>query len=208
MILVGQYDSPYVRRVAVSLRVLGFDYEHNTRSVFGDFDSMRQTNPLARIPSLVFDDGEVLIDSAAILDWLDEAAGPARALLPRDGPERRRALRLIALATGVMDKAVSSIYERAIRPAPLRWPEWVTRCRTQAAGALAALAREPWPAVARLSQPEITTACMLRYVQMVDPELLPQGRYPMLEALSVRCEARPEFQATCAPEAVYLRGDC
>jgi glutathione S-transferase len=207
MILVGQYDSPYVRRVAVSLRVLGFDYEHDTRSVFGDFDSMRQTNPLARIPSLVFDDGEVLIDSAAILDWLDETVGPARALLPRAGPERRRALRLIALATGVMDKAVSSIYERAIRPAPRRWPEWVTRCRTQAAGALAALAREPWPADARLSQPEITTACMLRYVQMVDPELLPQGRYPTLEALSARCEARPEFQATFAPEAVYLRGD-
>src|SRR5216684_5498249 len=171
MILVGQYDSPYVRRVAVS---------------------MRQTNPLARIPSLVFDDGEVLIDSAAILDWLDETVGPARALLPRAGPERRRALGLIALGTGVMDKAVSSIYERAIRPAPRRWPEWVARCRTQAAGALAALAREPWLADARLSQPEITTACMLRYVQMVDPELLPQGRYPTLEALSARCEARPE----------------
>ncbi len=188
MILVGQYDSPYVRRVAVSLPVLGFDYEHDTRSVFGDFDSMPQTNPLARIPSLVFDDGEVLIDSAAILDWLDETVGPPRALLPRAGPERRRALGLIALGTGVMDKAVSSIYERAIRPAPRRWPEWVARCRTQAAGALAALAREPWPADAR-------------------PELLPQGRYPTLEALSARCEARPEFQATFAPEAVYLRGD-
>ena len=207
MILVGQYDSPYVRRVAVSLRVLGFDYEHDTRSVFGDFDSMRQTNPLARIPSLVFDDGEVLIDSAAILDWLDETVGPARALLPWAGPERRRALGLIALGTGVMDKAVSSIYERAIRPAPRRWPEWVTRCRTQAAGALAALAREPWLADVRLSQPEITTACMLRYVQMVDPELLPQERYPTLEALSTRCEARPEFQATFAPDAAYLRGD-
>jgi glutathione S-transferase len=207
MILVGQYDSPYVRRVAVSLRVLGFDYEHDTRSVFGDFESMRQTNPLARIPSLVFDDGEVLIDSAAILDWLDETVGPAHALLPRAGPERRRALRLIALATGVMDKAVSSIYERAVRPASRRWPEWVTRCRTQAAGALAVLAREPWPAEARLSQPEITTACMLRYAHMVDPELLSPGRYPTLEALSTRCEARPEFQATFAPDAAYLRED-
>lgn len=207
MILVGQYDSPYVRRVAVSLRVLGFDYEHDTRSVFGDFDSMRQTNPLGRIPSQILDNGEVLIDSAAILDWLDETVGPARALLPRAGPERRHALRLVALATGVMDKAVSSIYERAVRPAPRRWPEWVTRCRTQATGALLTLAHEPWPTDARLSQPEITTACMLRYVQMVDAELLPQGRYPTLEALSARCEAHPEFQATFAPDAVYLRGD-
>ena len=207
MILVGQYDSPYVRRVAVSLRVLGFEYEHDKRSVFGDFDSMRQTNPLGRIPSLILDDGEVLIESYAILDWLDDAVGPDRALLPPTGPKRRRALRLVTLASGVMDKAVASIYERAVRPASQRWPEWVTRCRTQAAGALAALAREPWPVGARLNQPEITTACMLRYVQMVDGELFPRGRYPTLEALSARCEARPEFQATCAPDTAYLRGD-
>jgi glutathione S-transferase len=91
MILVGQYDSPYVRRVAVSLRLLGFGYEHDTRSVFADFDALRQVNPVGRIPSLVLDDGEVLIDSAAILDWLDRAVGPERALLPHDGPARRRA---------------------------------------------------------------------------------------------------------------------
>src|SRR5215468_4123135 len=107
MILVGQYDSPYVRRVAVSLRLLGFAYRHDTRSVFRGFDSMRQTNPVGRIPSLVLDDGEVLIDSAAILDWLDELVGPARALVPRSGAERRRTLRLIALATGAIDKTVT-----------------------------------------------------------------------------------------------------
>jgi glutathione S-transferase len=104
MILIGQYDSPYVRRVAVSLRTLGFDYEHDRRSVFADFDAMRQINPLGRIPSLVLDGGEVLVDSAAILDWLDQSVGHARALLPSAGAERRRALRLIALATGAIDK--------------------------------------------------------------------------------------------------------
>src|SRR5262249_56364692 len=119
MILVGQYDSPYVRRVAVSLRLLGLSYEHDTRSVFGDFDSMRQTNPLGRIPSLVLDDGEVLIDSAAILDWLDQSVGPERALLPPGGPARRRALRLIARATGAIDKTAAAAYERLIRPPAL-----------------------------------------------------------------------------------------
>ncbi len=206
MILVGQYDSPYVRRVAVSLRVLGFAYKHDTRSVFGDFESMRQTNPVARIPSLVLDDGEVLIDSAAILDWLDESVGAGRALLPAAGPARRRALRLIALATGAIDKAGASTYERVIRPAALRWPDWIARCRTQAAGAIAALAAEPWPAAAALDQAQITTACMIRYVQMADPELLPAGRYAALEALSERCEARPEFRATFPAEAVLPRG--
>ena len=130
MILVGQYDSPFVRRVAVSLRLLGFVYQHDTRSVFGDFDSLRQINPLGRIPSLVLDDGEIIIDSGAILDFLDELAGPARALLPRSGPERRRALRLIALAIGVIDKCRASAYERKIRPAARRLPEWMARWRT------------------------------------------------------------------------------
>src|SRR5215831_5707533 len=125
MILVGQYDSPYVRRVAVSLKLLGFAYRHDTRSVFGDFDSTRQTNPVGRIPSLVLDDGEVLIDSAAILDWLDDTVGPKHALLPQAGPARRRALRLVALSTGAIDKAAASAYERIIRPAARRWPEWI-----------------------------------------------------------------------------------
>jgi glutathione S-transferase len=205
MILVGQYDSPYVRRVAVSLRVLGFAYRHDTRSVFGDFDSMRQTNPVGRIPSLALGDGEVLIDSAAILDWLDQTVGPSPALIPPAGAERRRALRLIALASAAIDKAGASTCERVIRQAALRWPEWIERCRTQAAGAIATLAGAPWPAGAVLDQGQITNACMVRYVQMAEPELPPSGRHPALEALSKRCEARPEFQATY-PAAIVLPG--
>lgn len=211
MILVGQYDSPFVRRVGISLRVLGFDYEHDRRSVFGDFDSMRKTNPLGRIPSLVLDaengkEGEVLVDSAAILDWLDETVGPGRSLIPAAGAERRRALRLIALASGAIDKAGASAYERLIRPAEYRWPDWIGRCRTQAEGAIAALAAEAWPQDAPLDQAQITTVCMLRYVQMTDPELLPKGRYPALDALARRCETRPEFQATYPPDVVYPKG--
>lgn len=207
MILVGQYDSPFVRRVAVSLRVLGFAYEHDTKSVFGDFAAMRQINPLGRVPALVIDGGETLIDSAAILDWLDQQVGPARALLPLAGPARHDALRRIVLATGVVDKCGAAAYERIIRPQRYRWPEWIERCRLQAAGALAALAAEPWPADAPLDQAQITTACALRYVRLVDPELLPSGRHPALDALSARCESRPEFQATYPADYVVPRGE-
>src|SRR5262249_57687851 len=132
MILVGQYDSPLVRRVAVSLRVLGFSYEHDTRSVFADFDAMRKINPLGRIPALVLDGGETLIDSTAILDWLDQEVGPARALVPASGAARRRALRLVALGTGAVDKVGAAAYERLIRPADYPWPEWIAPCPTHA----------------------------------------------------------------------------
>jgi glutathione S-transferase len=207
MILVGQYDSPFVRRVAVSLRVLGFDYRHDTRSVFGDFDAMRRVNPLGRIPSLVHDDGETLIDSAAILDWIDQTVGPERALVPATGPERRQVLRLMALATGVIDKAGAANYERLIRPLAHRWPDWIERCRTQAVGGLEALGAERWSADGRFDQAQITTACMIRYVRMTDPDLIPPGCYPALDALSARCEARPEFQATNPAEYVVPRND-
>jgi glutathione S-transferase len=207
MILVGQYDSPYVRRVGVSLRVFGFEYQHDTRSVFGDFDSMRQTNPVGRIPSLILDDGAVLIDSGEMLDWLDQNVGPARALVPPAGPERRRVLHRIALAAGAIDKAGAATYERILRPAAYRWPDWIARCRTQASGAIAALAAETWPADATLDQAQITTVCMIRYVQMADPELMPPDRYPALEALSQRCEARAEFRATYPADVVYPKGD-
>src|SRR5512139_2397140 len=178
MILVGQYDSPYVRRVAISLGVLGFAFEHDTRSVFADFDSMRTVNPLGRIPSLILPDGTTLIDSAAILDWLDQSVGPERALLPPSGAARQQALQRIALATGTIDKTMAAAYERRIRPAAYRWPDWIARCRTQAEGGIAALAAHSWPADAGLCQASITTVCMTRYIRLADPDLLPFGRYP------------------------------
>ncbi|MDE2182874.1 MAG: glutathione S-transferase N-terminal domain-containing protein [Alphaproteobacteria bacterium] len=194
MILVGQYDSPYVRRVAVSLRVLGIAYEHDTRSVFSDFDSMRRTNPLGRIPSLVRDDGEVLIDSAAILDWLDETVGPQRALLPRSGQARVQALKRIALASGGIDKLGAANYERLLRPEPLRWPDWIVRCVAQATGALEALETEVWDD--RIDQGQITTGCLFGYIELTAPEVMPAGRFPALERLWARLRGRPEFVAT------------
>src|SRR5580704_10363596 len=200
MILVGQYDSPYARRVAISLMVLGFGFEHDRRSVFADFDSMRKTNRLGRIPSLILDDGTVLIDSAAILDWLDRKVGPSCALVPPSGGARDRALQRIALASGALEKIGAAAYERIIRPAAYRWPEWIARCRVQGEGGLAALDALDWPADAALDQAQIMTGCLLAYVKMADPELMPAGKYRTLDSLFARLDERPEFRATAVRE--------
>jgi glutathione S-transferase len=194
MILVGQYDSPFVRRVAISLRVLGFTYEHDTRSVFGDFDSMRTTNPLGRIPSLTLDSGETLIDSVAILDWLDREVGPERALTPTSGPARTKAMQLIALAAGAVEKFGAENYETIIRPAEYRWPDWIARLHTQGIGALAALEREDWSEPARLDQVQISTGCLLGYLALTQPDTL--IAFPKLSNFWTRCAALPEFIAT------------
>src|SRR5690242_91308 len=98
MILIGQYDSPFVRRVAIAMRLYGLAFEHRPWSTFGEGDKIATFNPLRRVPTLVLDDGEALIESAAILDYLDDLVGPERAMLAANGPERRRALKTIALA--------------------------------------------------------------------------------------------------------------
>jgi glutathione S-transferase len=206
MILVGQFDSPYVRRVAVALRYLGFEYQHDTRSIFGDFHALLRISPLGRIPSLVLDDGEVLVDSVSILDWIDQTVGPERALTPVGGPERRRVLRLTAFATGVVDKIGASVYELVVRPEAYRWPEWIGRCEKQGLGALAALGADPWPPTPRLDIAQITAASAVRYVRMARPELLPEGRYPSLDALAARCEEMPEFRATYPADYVLPKG--
>src|SRR5450631_2832389 len=104
------YDSPYVRRVAISMKLCGIAFEHADWSVGADFERIRRHNPLVRVPTLVLDDGEVLLDSVALLDYLDELVGPQRALLPRVGRERRTALKLMAISMGAADKAREQVY--------------------------------------------------------------------------------------------------
>ena len=105
MLLIGMFDSPYVRRVAVSMRRLGFPFDHGNWSVGADFDRIREYSPLGRVPVLVLEDGTVLVESAAILDALDDLAGPSRALLPATGTSRREALRLMSLGIAAAPRA-------------------------------------------------------------------------------------------------------
>jgi len=142
MLLIGMFDSPFVRRVAISLKLMELPFEHANWSIGRDFDRIREYNPLGRVPTLVTDDGESLVESGAILDYLDELAGPERALVPSSGPERRRALNLMAMATGAAEKGVLQIYERVFRPEDKRHAPWVNRCHAQMSGSLAAVDRQ------------------------------------------------------------------
>src|ERR1700692_4455799 len=124
------FDSPFVRRVAVSMNLLGIAFEHRNWSVGKDFELIRQFNPLGRVPTLVQPDGETLIESAAILDLLDGYVGPEGALLPRSGKGRREALRILAVATGAAEKGVTQVYETVFRPPERRHRPWAGRCHT------------------------------------------------------------------------------
>jgi glutathione S-transferase len=197
MILIGQYDSPFVRRVAIALRLYGIGYEHRPWSTFGDAEQIAPFNPLRRVPTLVLDDGEALIESGAILDYLDERVGPERALIARSGEVRRRALKVCSLATGLADKSVSLFYERALHQATS--DQWVVRCRTQIADVLTALETSRsgsrfWFGEA-IGHADIAVACALRFTREAHPDLFDEQRWPALAAHAEMCEAMEEFRA-------------
>jgi glutathione S-transferase len=205
MLLIGMFDSPYVRRVAVTLQHLGLPFEHGNWSVGADFDRIREYSPLGRVPVLVMDDGTVLVESGAILDAIDDWVGPGRALLPASGASRREALRLVSLAIGAGEKAREQLHERMVRPPEKYHEPWVARCREQMHGALELLEAAcrnsgpgRWLVDDRLTQADITVTCICT---MLDDSLqifADASRYPSLNAHADRCEALPEFQSTRA----------
>jgi glutathione S-transferase len=206
MILIGQYDSPFVRRVAIALKLYGFPFEHRPWSTFGDGDKIAAYNPLRRVPTLVLDGGYALIESATILDYLDELAGTERAMIAANGPARRQALKTCALATGLADKAVSLIYEHVLRkdhPSAI----WIARCETQIGGVLDVLEKEragvasPFWFGVKIGHADIAAACALRFTTEAHPKLFDAARYPALADHASRCEAMPVFKEIAQPLA-------
>jgi glutathione S-transferase len=203
MILIGQYDSPFVRRVALALRLYGIAFEHRPWSTFGDAEKIAPYNPLRRVPTLLLDGGEALIESTAILDYLDELIGPDKAMIAESGPERRHALKICALATGLGDKAVSLLYERVLRRDELKL--WVKRCEAQIGGVLDALEKEraavatPYWFGEHIGHADIAVACVLRFTGEAHPALLNAARYPALTTHAAACEALPPFREIVQP---------
>jgi len=199
MILVGRNMSPFVRRVAASLNLLGLPFEQRILSTVDNQAEIQAVNPLGRVPALILDDGEVLVDSNAILDAIDDLVGPDRALVPASGAARRSAMRPLAIAVGATEKTVAAYYELRRRPAELTWETYGQKLWSQAAAGFAALdalaAQSPWLAGEALGQADITATAGLDFAEAMLPELA-QGRFPALGALRDRANAIPAIGGT------------
>ena len=159
MLLIGVNRSPYTRRVAVTLKAYGLPFEQSALSGFGNRSEVHAANPLGRIPALVLDNGETLIDSAAIIDHLDEVVGHERALTPPAGADRRAVLRVAALMMGACDKGLHAAYERNHHPPEKVHQPWIDDCMTQMKQALAAveaMVEQNYLLLGRLTQADVT----------------------------------------------------
>ena len=199
MQLIGMLDSPYVRRVAISLQVLGLPFEHRSLSVFRTFDQFSAINPVVKAPTLVCDDGTVLMDSTLILDYAEVLAAP-KSLMPRGLAQRQAALRTIGLALAACEKSVQLVYERNLRPAEKQHEPWADRVLGQmhaAYGELEAeLAQRARPGTAqRIDAAGVATAVAWYFTQRMLPASLKNAQYPRLRELSAWAEQLPEFAA-------------
>lgn len=208
MQLIGMLDSPYVRRVAVSLQLLGLPFEHRSVSVFRGFAQFQAINPVVKAPTLVCDDGTVLMDSTLILDYAEALAAPRRSLMPAGLAERRHALRVLGLALAACEKSVQIVYEHLARPPERLHQPWLDRVTGQlraACGALEAeLAQRPLPTTSTtMDQAGLSSAVVWQFIRQATPEAAPADAYPLLQAYSARVEQLPEFAAAPHGEGVY-----
>ncbi len=199
MKLVGMLDSPFVRRVAVSLQLLGLPFEHQSLSVFRSFAAFGAINPVVKAPTLVCDDGTVLMDSTLMLQYAEALVRP-RSLWPAALPALQRALRLTGLALAACEKSAQIVYERGLRPPEKRHGPWIERVTAQLLGAYGELeqelARQPLSAArASIDQAGLSVAIAWYFTQQVLPEVVPAEAHPQLVAFSAAAEALPEFRA-------------
>jgi glutathione S-transferase len=203
MMLIGQYDSPFVRRVGIALKTYGLDFEHAPWSTFGDADKIAKHNPLRRVPTLVMDDRTAYVDSAAILTVIDDMVGPERASLARHGEDGRALLRIAAFAAGAADKGVSLLYERVLREQAL--PLWVDRCRLQIGETLDLLEAERQLRPTRylfddqLSHADVMLTTMWGFISEPLEGEFEWARWPALAAHAAACEALPVFSEIRQP---------
>ena len=203
MILIGQFDSPFVRRVGIALTLYKLPFEHRPWSVFGDAEKIQPFNPLIRVPTLVLGNGDVLIESHSILDYLDDLMPEQRVMFPREEPARHQALRVASLATGMGEKAVSLFYEKRLHKEVSE--VWVKRCRSQIAATLAVLekdragrATDYWFG-GPIGHADIVVATVLRFIAEAHPGLAIMSDYPALNAHAERHEALPVFKEIMQP---------
>ncbi|GGC67069.1 glutathione S-transferase [Undibacterium terreum] len=208
MQLIGMLDSPYVRRTAISLQLLGLPFEHQSISVFSTYDKFSKINPVVKAPTLVCDDGELLMDSGLIIEYAEALAAPRKSLMPAAIAERQHALHIIGVAQAAVDKGVQIVYEHNVRPAEKLHEPWMERVSRQMLAALdlleAELKARPLAVTSEaINQAGVCVAVGWNFLQQMIPEVIPAASYPALSAHSRQAELLPEFKAAPFGDGTY-----
>lgn len=194
MKLVGMLDSPYVRRVAIALELYGIDFEQQSLSVFSTFKEFSRINPVVKAPTLVLDDGTVLMDSSLILDYFEALAPADKKLLPQTPAARARDLQIIGLALAACDKSVQIYYEHNLRPAEKLHEPWLDRVTGQLLAAYSGLEQLlANPQGESLNQASLSVAVAWSFSRYAVPTVVKAEDFPNLQRHARLAEQHPAF---------------
>ncbi|MEC8163175.1 MAG: glutathione S-transferase family protein [Pseudomonadota bacterium] len=204
MKLFGGFGSPFTRRVGTTLRLYGLEHEHIPLrgSVPEELEQLQKFNPLGRVPALETDEGRAIVDSAAILDYLDQLVGPEKSLTPPSGDERTEVMNIIGISAGAVEKSISCYYEEGVnakRPPEMVYRPWVDRMYEQTkegVEALDGMVKGPWMIGDKLTQADVSMVCFWDFIAMHRPASAPALNCPNLSAISERANAMTEFSET------------
>lgn len=197
MKLIGMLDSPFVRRTAISLEYLGIPFEHEAVSVLKTFKQFQAINPVVKAPTLICDDGEILMESSLILQFIESTKAGGRSLWPREPHVLQQDMRAVGLALIACEKCVQVIYERKLRPVEFQYEPWMDRVSGQLIAAYAELEKEiqkrPQAFAQGFNQACITSAVAWCFTQSMLADVVLAEQHPGLVELSARMEATDEF---------------
>lgn len=198
MILRSSPTSPFGRKIKITLNVLGLVDKVSVMptDTLDPDDTIRQQNPLGKVPTLLLDDGTVLYDSRVIVEYLDHLAGGAR-ILPSSGIGRYRVLTLQALADGIMDAAILQIYEIRFRTEDRREQKWIDHQAGKVERGIFSLNASSLPDIQEAPDiGSISLACALGYLDFRFDGKWREGHPKLVRWLASFSDAVPAFAAT------------
>lgn len=197
--------SPFARKVRIAAYELGLHgrltlVASSLQPVTVNPDYATQINPLRKIPALVLDSGETIVDSLIICDYLDVLAGGDR-LIPKEAAKRARVLTAHTIANGVIDQLVQLRYETWLRPEQFRWPVWSDDLWDRVMHGLSWLEERAQPPDDTLDVAAITAVCLTGYLDLRFAGAVWRDKFPRLAAFEAALHTRPSVVATVPPPA-------
>lgn len=199
MKLVGPWLSGFTRRTAITMKLLGIPFEHLNLNAYTDKEEVRRYSPMGKVPALVLDTGEVLIDSAGIVDLLHEMVGSERALIPPSGAARLKAMQLVGIGLAIYPK-LSALFDESLRPESYRLQSAIEGFAEQAIIGFKMLEEQTtdgWYVNDTLSQADVmAVVCYQAAAKFVLPDVVTAKTFPRLAALAERAMKIDAFAST------------